>query len=346
MSVIWGLHNDHQELDLIANEFISVGWDDIGDLAALGDDKEALKHKLTVMRPQAKPGAIRVWAGVLLRFAFEMKPGDLVVYPFKADSTLNFGEVVGDYFYDPTVPVHCNRRKVRWLRTGIPRAEFSKSARYEVGSAVTLFRVKNHAEEFQRFVDGVDSPVGNSPAIPLAAVAVEEAAENAEDEPNAERIETYTRDFVIETLLRELEGPQFEHFVAQLLEAMGYRTRVTQVSGDGGVDVIAHRDPLGLEPPIIKVQCKRTVASIGAPAVQSLTGTLAPGGDELGLFVTLGSYSKDAVHLGRTRQDLRLVNGTELVELIVDNYERFGPEWKRLLPLRCVYVVDREPEAD
>ncbi len=93
------------------------------------------------------------------------------------------------------------------------------------------------------------------------------------------------------------------------------------------------------------MQCKRTLAAIGAPSVQSLTGTLAPGGDELGLFVTLGSYSKDAVHLGRTRQDLRPVNGSELVSLVFEHYDKFSPEWKRLLPLRSVYVVDREPEA-
>lgn len=145
--------------------------------------------------------------------------------------------------------------------------------------------------------------------------------------------------------MKQIEGVRFEYFVAHLLEAMGYRTQVTEASGDGGFDVIAHRDPLGLEPPIIKVQCKRTLSSIGAPDVQKLTGTLAPGGSELGLFVTLGSYSNDAQHLGRTRQDLRLVNGNELVKLIFENYDRFSPEWKRLLPMRSVYVVDREPEA-
>jgi restriction system protein len=61
--------------------------------------------------------------------------------------------------------------------------------------------------------------------------------------------------------------------------------------------------------------------------------------------VTLGAYSKDAQNLGRTRQDLRLVNGKELVDLIFQHYEQFSPEWKRLLPMRRVYVVDREPEA-
>lgn len=338
MTTIWGVHNDHPSLDLVANRFISVGWDELGDLKRLGDDKERMKIAVAAAYPSAKPGAIPVWAGILLRFAFQMQTGDLVIYPYRPDSTLNFGRIEGDYYWDTDGAFHRNRRPVTWLKTGVPRAQFSKSARYEVGSAVTLFRVKNHAEEFEAFLHG-------SPLTLPDTVSVDDAAEHAEDEPNAERIEDYTRDFIVETLMSQIEGIRFEYFVAHLLEAMGYRTRVTEASGDGGFDVIAHRDPLGLEPPIIKVQCKRTLSSIGAPDVQKLTGTLAPGGSELGLFVTLGAYSKDAQHLGRTRQDLRLVNGNELVKLIFENYERFSPEWKRLLPMRNVFVVDREPEA-
>lgn len=345
MTAMWGVHNDHPDLDLIANEFISVGWDDMGDLGAIGSDKDVMKGRLAATRPNAKPGAIPVWAGVLLRFGHEMRPGDLVIYPYKPDSTLNFARIEGDYYYDPAAPTHRHRRKVTWLRTGVPRAEFSKGARYGVGSAITVFRVKTHAHEFVAFLNGSPAPSSTDGVAPSSAIPADEAAANAEDEPNAERIETYTRDFIIETLLTELEGVRFEHFVAHLLETMGYRTQVTRASGDGGFDIIAHRDPLGLEPPIIKVQCKRTVGSIGAPAVQALTGTLAPGGQELGLFVTLGSYSKDAIHLGRTRQDLRLVNGTELVQLVFEHYDKFAPEWKRLLPMRSLYVVDRDPEA-
>jgi restriction system protein len=84
---------------------------------------------------------------------------------------------------------------------------------------------------------------------------------------------------------------------------------------------------------------------MGAPDVQKLTGTLAPQGAELGSFVTLGTYRKDAQHLGRLRQDLRLIGGNELVDLVLTHYESFDPEWKRLLPLRRIYLVDRDPEA-
>jgi restriction system protein len=340
---IWGIHSDQPDLDFIEEDLVAIGWDDISDLSALGPDKEALKALLAETRPDAKPGAIPVWAGVLLRFAFEIEPGDLVIHPHRPDSTLSFGRITGDYYYEADAPFHRHRRQVKWLETGVPRAQFSKTARYEVGSAVTLFRVKTHADEFLRFLspEGTIPPASTSPA----AVPVEEATDSAEDEPNAERIETYTRDFITETLMKSLDGIRFEYFVAHLLQAMGYRTRVTQASGDGGFDIVAHRDPLGLEPPIIKVQCKRTLNTISSPDVQKLTGTLAPGGSELGLFVTLGTYSKDATNLGRTRQDLRLLNGTDLVQLIFEHYDRFDPTWKRLLPMRSVYVVDREPEA-
>lgn len=345
MKRLWGIHNDQPHLDFLGDGFVSVGWDEIGDLTQIGADKDELKGRVKAAYPQAKPGAIPVWAGVLMRFAFDLEVGDLVVYPHKADSTVSFGRVTGDYRYDATAADHRHRRDVEWLEVGVPRAAFSKSARYEIGSAVTLFRVKNHTDEFLDHLNGRRGVDGEAVARPPIDVSVEEAADTAEDEPNAERIETYTRDFIIETLMKQLDGPRFEHFVRHLLEAMGYRANVTQVSGDGGVDVVAHRDPLGLEPPIIKVQCKRTLSTTSSTDVQKLTGTLAPGGSELGLFVTLGTYSNDAKHLGRTRQDLKLVNGNDLVDLVFEYYEDLSPTWQRLLPMRAVYVVDREPEA-
>lgn len=98
-------------------------------------------------------------------------------------------------------------------------------------------------------------------------------------------------------------------------------------------------DPLGLEPPIIKVQCKSTEGQVGSPDVSGLLGTL--GSTELGLVVTLGRFSADAKNLGRDRTNLRLIDGDELVDLILEHYESFSPEYKRKLPMRRVFVPDR-----
>lgn len=341
MTKMWGIHSDRPELDWMGNGFISIGWDDLGDLTVIGADKDAMKAAVKASYPNYKPGAIPVVAGTLLRFLSEMSPDDLVVYPHKPDSTLSFGRIKSPYYFDAQALMHKSRRDVEWIKTGVPRTEFSQSALYEIGSAVTLFRVKSHAAEFESFLGGtptVVAPEDNSAQSPELAVA------NAEDEPNASRIEEHTADFIIKTLLSEISTYEFEQFVAHLLECMGYLTQVTVASGDGGVDVIAHRDPLGLEPPIIKVQCKRSSAQFGGPEVQKLLGTLVPG-RELGLFVSLGSYSKDAAHIERSRQDLRLITGRGLVALILKHYEQFSSKWKGVLPLRAVYVVDRAPET-
>ena len=47
----------------------------------------------------------------------------------------------------------------------------------------------------------------------------------------------------------------FEDFAKHLLERMGYQSRLTR-RNEPSVDLIAHKDQLGIEPPIIKVQVK------------------------------------------------------------------------------------------
>jgi restriction system protein len=336
---LWGIHNDHPELGLVEEGFVSVGWEDLGNLASLEPNRDAFKAAVREAYPEYKEGAIPVAAGVLFRFVHEMKPGDLVLYPYKPDSTLAFGRVTSEYRWDAAAHLHRHRRDVEWLDSGVPRQKFSQAALYEIGSAVTLFTVKRHANEFLSYLGAVPADAVAAPQAPS------DETEVAEDEPNAARIEEWTRDYIIHCLMHELTGHEFEHFVAELLQAMGYKTRVTTASGDGGIDVVAHKDPLGLEPPIIKVQCKRTLATQGGPNVQQLTGALAPGGNELGLFVTLGTFSADARHIERTRQDLRLLSGPDLVELIFTHYERMAPAWQRLLPMRRVFVIDRDPET-
>jgi restriction system protein len=330
MSRIWGIHND-QSLDLLNGSFVSIGWSELGNLNEQPFDRSTLKELLAQTYPEAKAGAIPVWAGVLVRFIYEMNVGDLVVSPDRATRTINIGRVSGSYFYDSTAAIHPNRRPVQWLKTNIPRSDLPASALNEIGSALTLFEVRRHKDVIERLL--TESP--GERTLPISDV------EDLEDEPNADRVETYSRDFV-EGILRGMEPEQFENLVAGVLRAMGYHADVTQLSGDGGVDVLASHDPLRLQPPTIKVQVKRTTSSIGGPAVQALIGTLAAGGSELALFVTLGSYSNDAIHIARTRQDVRLLTGAQFIDLIFEYYENLDAEWKRLLPLRLVHAVDRD----
>lgn len=342
MNTMWGIHNDALGAELVEKGFVSIGWEEVPDLRTIGGDRTLLKGVVQRTYPHIKPGAVPVWAGILYRFGFEMQQGDLVVAPYRADSTLNFGVVDGRYEYHPDVSRHPHRRKVRWLRTGVARGLFPQPALYEIGSAVTLFQVRRHADVFRQFLDTSSEEMFEK-ATTAPTVAVDDSSNTVEDEPNADRIEQHTRDFIVKVLLRELSHEQFEHFTADLLRTMGYQARVTPFSADGGVDVIAHKDPLGLEPPLIKVQCKHSTSTQSRPDVQRLIGTLSSG--EVGLFVTLGTFSKDAVDLERERQNLRLFGGADITRLSVEHYEQLPARWRQLLPLRPLLVVDRSPES-
>lgn len=319
---MWGVHMPESLGDApLEKGFIAIGWKEVGDLSRLPADREPIKAALRAARPEAKPGAIAPWAGVLYRFVHELKFGDAVLYPSKMDRMINLGLIDGPYAYEPSTGQYPNRRPVRW-KAQLPRSGFSQSALYEIGSAITLFQVSTHADEFWAAMEG------------------KQLASEDEDEETVEavsaQVEESTEDFIIKRLMGSQSAYEFEGFVAHLLTCIGYHARVTKASGDGGVDVIAHRDELGFEPPIIKVQCKQTVSKIGRPAVQQLHGAIENG--EHGLFVTLGGFTPDAEVFERGKPNLRLIGGPQLIELIYRHYHKFEQRYQRLIPLKRAYL--------
>jgi restriction system protein len=209
----------------------------------------------------------------------------------------------------------------------------AQPALYEIGSAITLFQVSGNAEEFLAALNGKPFKAADVDTLSAAEIAVQ-AEESVED-------------FIIKQLKNGMSAELFEHFIAELLRCMGYYARVTRFAGDGGVDIIAHKDELGFEPPIIKVQCKQSLSTIGGPAVQQLLGAIQPG--EHALFVTLGDYTSDATRIERGKSNLRLIGGADLVKLILNNYEGFEPRFKTLLPLKRSYtpsaIASETPKA-
>ena len=336
---VWGIHNDELGPELLEGGFISISWDEIGDLRSIGADRELIKMRATASYPEAKPRAVALWAGTLYRFAHELAVGDLVVAPYRIDSTINIGRVVGGYEYNAAAPTQPHRRRVSWLKIGVSRALFSQPALYELGSLVTLFHIRRHAEEFATYAASTDDSRFERKIAEVAS-QVDTLTEWTAEEPNADRVERLTRDFVLAGLHTRLSHQEFEAFVADLLRAIGYQARVTPYSQDGGIDIIAHRDKLGIEPPVIKVQCKHQTIVTGAPDVNRLVG--AHSADELGLFVTLGSYTKEARALEQNKPGLRLLGGEDVVDLVLEHYPSLSARWRERIPLRLVYSIERD----
>lgn len=325
---IWGIHagrtGDADTL-FLKKKCVALGWPEMGDLGMLPSTRDAFKQKAGEVYQDWKPGHIINSASQLYRFVREIKEGDIVLYPSKRDRQIHIGHIRGPYKYNPSVDTaYPNQREVSWTKF-VPRTYFTQGALYEIGSALSLFQVSRYADEFLAAMKG--ESIAAPPAIDDTVSLV------------AEEIEENTKDFIIKRLAQELKGHPFAHFVGHLLNTMGYRTHVSPEGPDRGVDIVAHRDELGLEPPIIKVQVKSTEGSVGGPEVRSFYASVGTG--EHALFVTLGTFSKQAISFAEGKPNLRLLENEELVNLIMDHYEQFDPRYKTQLPLRRVYI----PEA-
>lgn len=133
----------------------------------------------------------------------------------------------------------------------------------------------------------------------------------------------------------------FQGLVSGLIRAMGYYVEHQAPPGpDGGVDIVAHTDPLGIHGPRIKVQVKRRADRLNVGEVRAFMAVLSDG--DIGLFVSTGGFTKDAASEARAQQTRRimLLDLKRLFDLWVQHYDRIPESARRLLPLRAVHYLD------
>ncbi len=325
-AAVWGIHGGARgEADqLFLNEdVVALGWKAMGDLARLTGSRDAFKTAFQQAYPEAKPGSIPAMAGQPFRFVHEMRTGDVVAYPSKVDREVHLGIVTGDYAWSGAQAPYPHRRSVSW-RTSVLRTHFSQGALYEMGSAMSLFQIRNNAEEV---FDALAGKAATTPVVDDSTVA-----------KVTEDVQLTTEDFLLKRLAKDAKGHEFEALVAALLKTMGYHTRGVPPGPDGGIDILASRDELGAEKPLVKVQVKSSEGKIGDPDVSALYGKVHQ--DEFGLVVALGPFTPAAKTFAAGRPNLRLVDGAELVQLLLAHYEDLDPAWKARIPLKRVWLPD------
>ncbi len=157
---------------------------------------------------------------------------------------------------------------------------------------------------------------------------------------NLDQLEEQAIDGIKQFIIQK-NAYEFQDIVAALLRAMGYHTPFVSPKGkDGGIDIIAFQDPLGIKTPRIKVQVKHYPENPIAPdAIRSLKG-LINSGEEVGLFVTSGRFSNEAERFAREANvHIKLINGEDFISLWQEFYNKMPDEDKSLLPLQYVYFL-------
>ncbi len=148
----------------------------------------------------------------------------------------------------------------------------------------------------------------------------------------------------IEEFLAQMPAYDFQELVAELLRAMGYHVGWVAPPGkDGGIDILAYNDPIGSRPPRIKVQVKRNAGSsrIDVTGLRSFMAVL--GEDDVGLFVALSGFTRDAEFEARqSHRRITLLDTSKFVELWTAHYSKLGDAARRRFPLRPVWFLAGE----
>ena len=182
---------------------------------------------------------------------------------------------------------------------------------------------------------------GQTPETPSTPATVSEA--NGDEVEKSNRV-TYEQAEEqawreIENYVKGMDPYKFQELVAALLKAMGYyQSWISPPGKDGGLDIIAHPDPLGTRSPRIKVQVKRTEQKITVDGVRAFLSLIED--DDAGLFVATGGFTSEAHSLTRTsRRKIRLIDLEGLFDLWVEFYHKLDDRAQERLPISPIYFI-------
>ncbi|WP_207707878.1 restriction endonuclease [Heliorestis convoluta] len=91
-----------------------------------------------------------------------------------------------------------------------------------------------------------------------------------------------------------MTGSEFEHYIASLFKKMGYKSQVTNLSGDQGIDIILEKANQK-----IGVQTKCYSSSVSNSAIQEVVAGLRFYGLSKGIVVTNRGFTKSAIELAK-----------------------------------------------
>lgn len=110
--------------------------------------------------------------------------------------------------------------------------------------------------------------------------------------------------------LDSITGYEFEYFLRDLFQKMGYEVKNTTLSNDQGADLIVNK--LGDK---ISVQAKRYSGSVGNKAIQEVVASIKHYKADRGVVVTTNYFTQQAINLAKSN-NIELINREGLKDLI------------------------------
>lgn len=295
--------------------------------------KRDLQQYFVSVRPAMSEGAARVFASQGFAFCFEMQQGDWIVTPSKTvPGLLHFAKITGDYTYcEDAEETYRHYRSVSWFAE-MNRSQFEQDIQYSLGALMTICKLKQ-GERIMNIVSkcSAEPTGGNAGYTP----------------PPVQDLEGASIDEISDFIIRNYKGHGLARVVEAILKAKGYTVYRSPVGADHGVDLLACAGSLGFGNPKICVQVKSTNEAIERTVLDQLLGTMANVGADYGLLVSWGGFKSSIMRDVPVQFfRVRLWQRMDIVNELLACYDKLDDEMKQGIPLKRIWVLDKEDNEE
>lgn len=304
----------------VAGNYAALGWQEIDNLSSVASKLELYPIYKNAYPDDTSNIVIGQQVGQFSRFLFDIQPGDFIITPDSDTELLHVGilqESPAYYFGDPNDGCpFLHRRPVKWIAGTFKRSAFSVPLQNTIRSSLTVFYVSQK--------DNFFDVIGHKEFMTHST---------------SESYDPYQA--VLNQILL-LNDTEFEILITHLLAAIGFEgANHTGKTGDGGVDATGELNVANLAKVKVFVQVKRYKlgTKIAAGTVKSLRQSIPSGGQ--GAFITTADFQNAAIDVALEAGFPRigLVNGQQLVDLLVEHWQGIPGEFKQKLGLKHGLVL-------
>lgn len=298
----------------LAGGYIAIGWKQIHEMDSITNRAQIYTLYKESYPNETSNAVIGNHVGQLARFLLDIQPGDYIITRDLEIQWLHWAKVGDDstYYYasgEDGCPFS-HRRKVNWSDQLLNRYSLSFPMQRSLNSSLTVFGV-DHANEFF-------SAIGEHQLV--------SAQPSGKPDPYKEVLER----------VRSISDKEFELLIMHLLAAIGFEAEHTGKPHDGGVDARGTLDIGGMAVVKLYVQAKQYKLGerISSQKVRQLRMSIPNNGQ--GAFITTADYDKkcEAIAQDAEFQRIGLINGRQLVDLLVEHWEDLPPEFQDKLGLK------------
>jgi restriction system protein len=326
------------------SKFLSEGrayltWDGLTPDLSKFHQKDDLMAQLEQTYPDDSTNRLRNWRGQIWAFVKRIEVGDWIVLPSKTKPAIHIGKVKSDYQHIPDgVDPYFHFRTVDWFAQDIPRSNFDQDILYSFGAFMTVCQIKrNNAEQRIKAMATNGWRVTDTQRLSEPV----DTDEDASDDQAPTDLTLLARDQIAKLISAKFRGHDLTRLVEAVLKAQGYFTFRSPEGPDKGVDILAAPTPLGFGEPKVCVQVKSGDTALDRPTLDQLVGVMQNVQATYGLVVSWSGF-KTTVDKEISVQffRVRLWDRDDLLDSVLEHYDRLDQGIKGELPLRQVWMVN------